>query len=142
MVNIWEFILQTISVSLVAGFLLIIKNIFKDKLTPRWQYGIWVILALRILIPVRADKLVLLPFGVYLEILKTYVENSIGSSYTNPLTASEPSSVIPYFTSAPTSITDILFVIYALGIIAFLCYYLIAYIKLRLVLKKGNEISL
>ena len=29
MINIWEFILQTISVSLVAGFLLIIKNIFK-----------------------------------------------------------------------------------------------------------------
>ena len=142
MVNIWEFILQTISVSLVAVFLLIIKNIFKDKLTPRWQYGIWVILALRILIPVRADKLVLLPFGVYLEILKTYVENSFGSSYTNPLTATEPSSVIPYFTSAPTSITDILFVIYIFGIIAFLCYYLTAYIKLRLVLKRGNEISL
>lgn len=142
MVNIWEFILQTISVSLVAGFLLIIKNIFKDKLTPRWQYGIWVILALRILIPVRADKLVLLPFGVYLEMLKAFVENNLGSSYTNPLTATDPSGVIPYFKSAPTSITDILFIIYILGIIAFLCYYLIAYIKLRLVLKKGNEISL
>ena len=142
MVNIWEFILQTISVSLVADFLLIIKNIFKDKLTPRWQYGIWVILALRILIPVRADKLVLLPFGVYLEMLKAFVEESLGSGYTNPFTATEPSSVIPRLTSAPTSITDILFVIYIFGIIAFLCYYLIAYIKLRLVLKKGNEISL
>ena len=140
--NIWEFILQTISVSLVAGFLLIIKNIFKDKLTPRWQYGIWVILALRILIPVRADKLVLLPFGVYLEMLKAFVEDSLGSAYTNLFTATEPSSVIPYFTSVPTSITDILFVIYIFGIIAFLCYYLTAYIKLRLVLKRGNEISL
>ena len=59
MVNIWEFILQTISVSLVAGFLLIIKNIFKDKLTPRWQYGIWVILALRILIPVKSISTIL-----------------------------------------------------------------------------------
>ena len=142
MVNVWEFILQTISVSLVAGFLLIIKNIFKDKLTPRWQYGIWVILALRILIPVRAYKLVLLPFGVYLEMIKAYVESRLGSAYTNPLTATEPSNVIPYVTSAPTSITDILFVIYVLGIIAFLCYYLIAYVKLRLALKKGNEISL
>lgn len=142
MVNIWEFILQTVSVSLVAGFLLIIKNIFKDKLTPRWQYGVWIILALRILVPVKADKLVLLPFGVYLEMLKNYVESDLGSAYTYPLAATEPSSIIPYFTSAPMSITDILFVIYIFGIIAFLCFYLICYIKLRLVLKKGNEISL
>lgn len=142
MVNIWEFILQTISVSLVAGFLLIIKNIFKDKLTPRWQYGIWIILTLRIFIPVRADKLVLLPFGVYLEILKTYIESNLSSAYTYPLTATEPSSIIPHITSAPKSITDIWFIIYIIGIIAFLCFYLICYIKLRLVLKKGNEISL
>ena len=59
MVNIWEFLLQSISVSLVAGFLLIIKAVFKDKLSPRWQYGVWSILALRILLPVRASKFVL-----------------------------------------------------------------------------------
>lgn len=142
MANIWEFILQTISVSLVAGLLLITKNIFRDKLTPRWQYGIWLILVLRIIIPVKADRLVLLPFGIYLEMLKTYVESGLGSAYTSPLTATEPSSIIPHITHAPQSITDILFVIYVIGIIAFLCFYLLSYIKLRLILKKGNEISL
>lgn len=142
MANIWEFILQTVSVSLVAGLILIIKAVFKDKLSARWQYGIWVILVLRILLPVRADKLVLLPFGIYLEMLKTYVEQGLSSAYTAPLTATEPARVIPDIASAPQSITDILFIIYAAGIAAFLCYYLISYIRLRLILKKGNEISL
>ncbi len=142
MVNIWEFILQTISVSLVASLLLVTKSIFKDKLTPRWQYWIWILLVLRIFLPVRADKLVVLPFGVYLEMLKTYVESRLGSAYTHPLTATEPESVIPYITSAPKSITDFLFIIYIIGIVACLCFYLFSYIKLRLILKKGHEVSL
>lgn len=142
MVNIWEFILQTISASFVAGLLLITKSIFKDKLTPRWQYGIWFLLVLRIFLPVRADKSVVLPFGVYLEMLKAYVERNLGSAYTYPLTATEPSSIVPHITSAPKSISDILFVIYIIGIIACLCFYMLSYIKLRLILKKGNKISL
>ena len=141
MVNIWEFLLQTISVSLVAGLILFVKNIFKDKLTPRWQYGIWVILILRIFMPVKADKLVLLPFSIYLEMLKSYIENFLGSSFTHPLTATGSSSVFPYISSAPKSITDVLFIIYIAGVIAFLCFYLVSYIKLRLVLRKGNDIS-
>jgi len=141
MVNIWEFLLQTISVSLVAGLILIVKNIFKDKLTPRWQYGIWILLILRIFLPVKADKFVLLPFGIYLEMLKGYIENFLSSAYTRPLIAIEPSGVIPYISSLPESITDILFIIYILGIIAFLCFYLFSYIKLRLILKKGYDIS-
>lgn len=142
MVNIWEFTLQSISVSLVAGLILIMKAIFKDKLSARWQYGIWFLLVLRIFIPVRADKLVLLPLGIYLEMLKTYVESGLSSAFTTPLTATEPSSVIPHISSAPKSITDILFLIYIIGIIACLCFYLLSYIKLRLILKKGNKISL
>ncbi len=141
MVNIWEFLLQTISVSLVAGLILIVKNIFKDKLTPRWQYGIWILLILRIFLPVKADKFVLLPFGIYLEMIKNYIEKFLSSAYTQPLTATDVSSVVPYFSSAPKSITDVLFVIYVLGIVVCLCHYLFSYIKLRLVLKKGNDIS-
>ena len=141
MVNIWEFLLQTISVSLVAGLILIVKNIFKDKLTPRWQYGIWILLILRIFLPVKADKFVLLPFGIYLEMLKNYIENFLSSAYTQPLTATDVSSVVPYISSVPKSITDVLFVIYVLGIVVCLCRYLFSYIKLRLVLKKGNDIS-
>lgn len=141
MVNIWEFLLQTISVSLVAGLILIVKNIFKDKLTPRWQYGIWFLLVLRIFLPVKADKLVLLPFGIYLEMLKNYIENFLSSAYTHPLIATEVTNVIPYISSPPKSITDVLFIIYIFGVVAFLCFYLLSYIRLRLILKKGNDIS-
>ncbi len=141
MVNIWDFILQTVSVSLVAGLLLITKGVFKDKLTPRWQYGIWFLLIIRIFLPVRADKFVILPFGIYLEMLKTYIESKLSSAYTNPLAATEPSNIIPHISSAPKSITDILFVIYIVGVIACLVFYLLSYIKLRLILKKGNKIS-
>lgn len=141
MVNIWEFLLQTISVSLVAGLLLILKAIFKDKLSPRWQYGVWIILVLRILIPVEADKYVLLPFGVYLEALKSVVETRLNSAYTSAFSATQPSHIFPYVNTAPQSITDTLFAVYFAGVIIFLCYYLVSYLKLRLALKKGIAVS-
>ena len=49
--NIWEFLLQTLTVSLTAAVLLIVKYLLADKLSPRWQYGIWGLLALRALTP-------------------------------------------------------------------------------------------
>ena len=51
MSNIWEFLLQTATVSLTAGLLLLLKKLFEDKLPPRWQYTIWFLLALRVLLP-------------------------------------------------------------------------------------------
>ena len=48
--NIWEFLLQTLTVSLAAAVLLIVKYLLADKLSPRWQYGVWGLLALRALI--------------------------------------------------------------------------------------------
>ena len=56
MSSIWAFLLQTASVSLAAALLLLLKTIFADKLSPRWQYGIWSLLALRILLPVGMER--------------------------------------------------------------------------------------
>lgn len=141
MANIWDFLLQTVSVSLVAVLLLIIKRIFKDKLSPRWQYGVWVILALRILLPVQASRYVLLPFGIYLEMIKSTVENGMSSAYTSAYTPAQPSHAFPVIQSAPQSITDILFVIYFAGVAVFLLYYFITYIRLRLALRKGIAVT-
>ena len=58
MTNIWAFLNQTLSVSIIAVLLLVIKYILKDKLSPRWQYGVWIVLALRIIIPVNIYKLI------------------------------------------------------------------------------------
>ena len=44
--NIWEFLYQTLNVSLVAAVLLLVKWMLLDKLSPRWQYGVWCVLAL------------------------------------------------------------------------------------------------
>ena len=68
MTGIWGFILQTLYVSLVGGLLLLVKSILRDKLTPRWQYGVWSVLALRILVPVGVSwKYVLLPLPLWVE---------------------------------------------------------------------------
>ena len=49
--NLWSFLYQTLAVSVAAAVLLIAKRLFLDKLSPRWQYGVWAILALRALVP-------------------------------------------------------------------------------------------
>ena len=45
MTNIWGFLIQTLSVSVVAIILLFVKWLLNDKLSPRWQYGVSVVLA-------------------------------------------------------------------------------------------------
>jgi len=51
MTNIWAFLLQTLTLSVTALLLLLIKRILEDKLSPRWQYGVWSVLLLSALIP-------------------------------------------------------------------------------------------
>ena len=52
MTNIWSFLLQTLMASVVAVILLVVKKLLEDKLSPRWQYGVWSVLVLRFLVPV------------------------------------------------------------------------------------------
>ena len=58
MINVLGFFLQTLSVSAVARVLLIIKRLFQDKISPNVQYALWLVLALRIVLPVGAGVLV------------------------------------------------------------------------------------
>ena len=46
MTDLWSFLLQTLTASGVAALLLAVKAMFRDKLSPRWQFGIWGVLAL------------------------------------------------------------------------------------------------
>lgn len=133
MFNIWNFLLQTLSVSLVSGLILILKAIFEDKLSPRWQYGVWLVLAVRVFVPATAEKFTLFPVGIYIEMLKNIVETKISSAYTSAYSADKAQFL---FTAAPKSITDWLFIIYVSGILVFALRYIISYIKLRGVLKK------
>ena len=119
MTDFWGFLLQTLYVSLVGGLLLVVKAIFRDKLTPRWQYGVWSVLALRILIPVQITwKYVLLPLPLWVETTRILAEHAI-----------------------PAGVFTWLYWIYLLGAAAFLARYLFSYFRLHRFLKKGEAPS-
>lgn len=139
--NIWEFLLQTLTVSLAAVVLLIVKYLLADKLSPRWQYGIWGLLALRALIPAGMTRQVLLPLPAWVDMCKTAAERGLASAYAGPWDALDAKSVLPWPSGAPESVTDWLFVVYALGAAAYLLWKLAAYARLRLALRRGAPAS-
>ena len=49
--DLWAVLLQTLTASGAAVLLLVVKAIFRDKLSPRWQFGIWGVLGLILLLP-------------------------------------------------------------------------------------------
>ena len=139
--NIWEFLLQTLTVSLTAAVLLIVKYLLADKLSPRWQYGIWGLLALRALIPAGMTRQVLLPLPAWVDMCKTAAERGLASAYAGPWDAMDAKSVLPWPSGAPESVTDWLFVAYALVAAAYLLWKLADYIRLRLALRRGAPAS-
>lgn len=141
MYNIWGFLLQTTAVSVVAAIILFLKKIFEDKLSPKWQYGIWTLLAIRILVPVNLGSYILPPVALWMEMLKAGVEKLVSSVYTYVYEPIALHHVFPLITDAPQSATDWLFVIYSAGVLFFLLKYLIAYIRLRVLLKHGSKVS-
>lgn len=141
MYNIWGFLLQTIAVSIVAGIILLLKKIFEDKLSPKWQYGIWSLLAIRILVPVNVSSYVVPQIALWLEILKANVEEGLSSAFASVYEPITINHIIPIITKTPQSITDLLFAIYIVGVVFFLLKYLIAYIRLRLLLNRGCNVN-
>ena len=137
MYNIWGFLLQTIAAAIVAGIILLLKKIFEDKLSPKWQNGIWALLAIRILVPANVSSYVIPQLALWLEMIKTNVEERLSSAFTSVYEPITVNHIIPMITKAPQSITDLLFAIYIVGVMFFLLKYLIAYIRLRVLLNKG-----
>ena len=98
MTNIWGFLLQTISVSLTVLLLLFIKYLLKNKLSARFQYLVWSVLALRILIPASMTRTNIIPFSLMLEACKSFCENSLASVYSARFEPIALSSVFPMIT--------------------------------------------
>ncbi len=141
MTNIWEIILQAVSVSVTAGMILVVKRFLSDKLSPRWQYYVWMILAVRIIIPANTVSFILQPVPLWIETLKGYVEGDLTSAFTEVYEIISPFIGIPVLTGDPKSITDIIFTVIFAGMIIMLLYYLYSYIRLKNILKGGEEIS-
>ncbi|MGN1001517.1 MAG: M56 family metallopeptidase, partial [Oscillospiraceae bacterium] len=141
MTNIWDFLLQTATVSVAAALLLLVKAIFRDKLSPRWQYGVWSLLALRLLLPAGAGRNVLLPLPKWVEQLKTAAEGHLNSAYSGVYEPVGPEHVLPLLKGAPRSLTDWLMLAYVLGVLLYLACRLVSDIRLRRLLGGGRPIS-
>jgi beta-lactamase regulating signal transducer with metallopeptidase domain len=142
MYNIWGFFLQTIAVSIVAGIILVLKKIFEDKLSPKWQYAIWSLLAIRILVPVNVSSYVVPQIALLMEMVKASVESVIPTStYTQVYEPITVHHIIPVITANAQSGTDCLFLIYIAGVMVFLLKYFVAYIRLRLMLKQRSNVN-
>ena len=142
MTNLWGFLLLTLSVSLVAALLLAVKWLLRDKLSPRWQYGVWGVLALRIVLPVwTAGRYILLPLPLWLETVKDVVERALNSAYAAVYAPIQIRFPIPWLVGRPESVTDWIFVLYLAGVLAALLWYVVSYGRLRLLLWKGCPVS-
>ena len=136
--NIWEFLYQTLTVSIVAAALLFIKRLLRDKLSPRWQYGVWAVLALRALLPASTARGVLPPLALWVETLKSAVELRLGSAYSSAFEPIRLRHVLPWIDDAPASATDWLFIAYAAGVLLTLAWYALRYAHLRALLRRGS----
>lgn len=129
MFDIWSFLLQTLTVSGVAALILLIKALFKDKLPPKWQFAVWSVLGLMMLIPAGLfGRYALFRWQIPIEIIKSWFGVY---SFTKVLFP------IPIIKGMPQTIADWLFVIYVLGILVFIAKYIISYFKLKRALKLG-----
>ena len=142
MTNIWSFLLQTLSLAVTAALLLAVKALFRDKLPPRWQYGIWAILGLRAVIPVGLLGLWgPLDLRLPVERLRCAAEAGRNSALTDSWQALRVTAPIPRLSTAPRSLTDWLFVGYLAGVLLLLGWYLLSYLRLRRALRGGLPLS-
>ena len=141
MTNIWGFLIQTIEVSIVAIILLFLKKLFQDKLSPRWQYGVWSVFLLSLLIPTGLFGFALFPsLRIFIEAIKTMIERLLQSSYTDIYLPIKNNIVFPFIVDIPRSITDFLFVIYVGGVLFWLIRYFIQYFHLKKLLLRYGEV--
>lgn len=53
--NLWGIfnwvLISSVMASVLAGLILLVKNIFKDKLGANWHYLIWFLLMIRLILP-------------------------------------------------------------------------------------------
>ena len=139
--NLWSVLAQTLALSVAAAVLLAAKRLFLDKLSPRWQYGVWAILALRALLPAGLLGRTLVPGGrVVLEAARLQVELPLSSVLTDPYGVTEvlaPVPLFPFGLSVPGSITDVLFYVYAAGVLLLALWFFLSYARLRAAIRRG-----
>jgi len=131
MTDIWGFLIQTLTASGAAVLLLCLKAMLRDKLSPRWQFAVWGVLAAVLLLPAgRGGRYVLVNWPLLVETAKT----ALTGEYT--LTRVIAPIPLPGW-GLPGTAAEWVFAAYCAGVVFFLLRYLASYIRLRRGLKRG-----
>lgn len=141
MSNIWEFLYQTASASVTAVLLLVIRRMFDGKLSARFMCFSWSVLILRILVPASISRDTAFPMGFWAEYIKSICEKRLSSAYSEETVVISLISPFPYITGTAKSVTDVLFLAYAVGVCIFLIVHAFSYIKLQAAVKKSFPVS-
>lgn len=141
--NIWDVLLQSGVATGVSVILLGVRKVQIFQLTPRFPLSLWSLLFVRLCIPVVCfNKVVGYPFYIQMEQWKTSVERGLDSQYTSPFFPLDGTHVLPFVPQlAPQSSTDWLYVLYGMGVIVVLSYYVLGYLGLQLLLLKSREVD-
>lgn len=134
MVDIWGFLLQTLNVSGAAAVILLMKAMFRDKLPPKWQFAVWSVLGIILLMPAGIyGRYALYSWAFPVEVIKSWFGDY---SYTRVLFP------IPVLTAIPKTICEWIFGGYVVGTVICLIRYAVSYLGLRLALRGGEELQM
>lgn len=134
MVDIWGFLLQTLNVSGAAAVILLMKAMFRDKLPPKWQFAVWSVLGIILLMPAGIyGRYALYSWAFPVEVIKSWFGDY---SYTRVLFP------IPVPNAIPQTIGEWIFGGYVVGTVICLIRYVVSYLGLRLALRGGEELQM
>lgn len=134
MSDIWSFLLQTLTASGAAAVLLAVKAMLRDKLSPRWQFAVWGVLALVLLVPASlGGRYALVNWPLAVEFLRSLLTGEFGALA--HVSAPVP---LPRFTGLPRSGAEWAYVVYLAGAALLLGRYAVSYLRLRLALRQGT----
>lgn len=134
MTDFWTLLLQTLTASGAAVLLLALKALFRDKLSPRWQFRAWGILGLVLLCPAGlGGRWALFPWARWIEAARSALTGEYGTLA--QVTAPIP---LPSLTP-PHSPADWLYALYTAGVLFFLLRYAWNYLRLRRALPQAQE---
>ncbi len=133
MSDIWSFLLQTLTASGAAAVLLAVKAMLRDKLSPRWQFAVWGVLALVLLIPAGlGGRYVLVNWPLAVEFLRSLLTEEFGA-----LARVSVPLPLPRFDGLPRTGAEWLYAAYLAGAAVLLVRYAVSYLRLRLALRRG-----
>lgn len=132
MTDLWSLLLQTLTASGMALLLLAVKAVFRDKLSPRWQFAVWGVLLAALLLPAgRGGRYALINWPLLVETAKTALTGDYG------LTRVLVPIPLPLELSAPQTVWDWLYLLYLAGVLVLLVRYALSYLLLRRALARG-----